>query len=239
MPHWQQILVLLKLGTLSQTLSVSSSRVQYLNQKEKQTRKRREEEEHKWSRSEAKITQHNIVFWLSFSLFLYPLLLLLLPCTPPTATEKPQLASSRKKRGAGKEKVQEMGILYDDVVIIRHSEKEGDPAVITVNCPDKTGLGCDLCRIILFFGLSIVRGGKDPKERKVSIFRACLRVFSAQYFVFHTFSLWKTKVCVCAFLILFLVVLWKKMGIFVLILGVFGLVFDVVKMFLRMGNGAT
>ncbi|KAG6756747.1 hypothetical protein POTOM_040190 [Populus tomentosa] len=51
-----------------------------------------------------------------------------------------------------------MGILYDDVVIIRHSEKEGDPAVITVNCPDKTGLGCDLCRIILFFGLSIVRG---------------------------------------------------------------------------------
>ncbi|KAL9366196.1 hypothetical protein Peur_037395 [Populus x canadensis] len=52
-----------------------------------------------------------------------------------------------------------MGILYDDdVVIIRQSEKEGDPTVITVNCPDKTGLGCDLCRIILFFGLSIVRG---------------------------------------------------------------------------------
>ncbi|KAK3043047.1 hypothetical protein RJ639_002615 [Escallonia herrerae] len=51
-----------------------------------------------------------------------------------------------------------MGILYDDVVIIRQTEKEGDPTVITVNCPDKTGLGCDLCRIILFFGLSIVRG---------------------------------------------------------------------------------
>ncbi|KAI4349098.1 hypothetical protein L6164_009736 [Bauhinia variegata] len=51
-----------------------------------------------------------------------------------------------------------MGILYDDVVIIRQPEKEGDPNVITVNCPDKTGLGCDLCRIILFFGLSIVRG---------------------------------------------------------------------------------
>ncbi|XP_062166363.1 ACT domain-containing protein ACR10 [Alnus glutinosa] len=51
-----------------------------------------------------------------------------------------------------------MGILYDDVVIIRPSEREGDPSVITVNCPDKTGLGCDLCRIILFFGLSIVRG---------------------------------------------------------------------------------
>lgn len=53
-----------------------------------------------------------------------------------------------------------MGILYDDVVIIRPSEKEGEPRVLTVNCPDKTGLGCDLCRIILFFGLSIVRVGK-------------------------------------------------------------------------------
>lgn len=52
-----------------------------------------------------------------------------------------------------------MGILHDDVVIIREAEKEGETTVITVNCPDKTGLGCDLCRIILFFGLSIVRGG--------------------------------------------------------------------------------
>ncbi|XP_058747145.1 ACT domain-containing protein ACR10-like [Vicia villosa] len=51
-----------------------------------------------------------------------------------------------------------MGILYDDVVIIKPPEKEGDPTMVTVNCPDKTGLGCDLCRIILFFGLNIVRG---------------------------------------------------------------------------------
>ncbi|CAD5320578.1 unnamed protein product [Arabidopsis thaliana] len=51
-----------------------------------------------------------------------------------------------------------MGILSDDVVIISQSEKEGDPSVITINCPDKTGLGCDLCRILLFFGLNIVRG---------------------------------------------------------------------------------
>lgn len=50
-----------------------------------------------------------------------------------------------------------MGILFDDLVIIRQSEKEEEPSVITVNCPDKTGLGCDLCRIILFFGLLIVR----------------------------------------------------------------------------------
>ncbi|KAI3957335.1 hypothetical protein MKW98_003056 [Papaver atlanticum] len=51
-----------------------------------------------------------------------------------------------------------MGIPYDDVVIIKKSEKLGDPTMITVNCPDKTGLGCDLCRIILFFGLNIVKG---------------------------------------------------------------------------------
>ncbi|CAM8949151.1 unnamed protein product [Rhodiola kirilowii] len=50
-----------------------------------------------------------------------------------------------------------MGFLYDDVVLLRPPEKEGDPSVITVNCPDKTGLGCDLCRILLFFGLSVVR----------------------------------------------------------------------------------
>ncbi|XP_044474021.1 ACT domain-containing protein ACR10-like [Mangifera indica] len=51
-----------------------------------------------------------------------------------------------------------MGILSDDLVIISQSDKEEDQTVITINCPDKRGLGCDLCRIILFFGLSIVRG---------------------------------------------------------------------------------
>lgn len=54
-----------------------------------------------------------------------------------------------------------MGVLYEDVVVIRHAEKPGDSTVITVNCPDKTGLGCDLCRVILLFGLSISRGGKQ------------------------------------------------------------------------------
>ncbi|KAL0336922.1 UNVERIFIED_CONTAM: ACT domain-containing protein ACR10 [Sesamum calycinum] len=52
-----------------------------------------------------------------------------------------------------------MGLLYDDAVIIRQSEKEDEPSVITVNCPDKTGLGCDLCHIILFFGLTVVGTG--------------------------------------------------------------------------------
>lgn len=51
-----------------------------------------------------------------------------------------------------------MGFLYDDVVVITEAENPGGQTVITVNCPDKTGLGCDLCRIILQFGLSIARG---------------------------------------------------------------------------------
>nr|XP_043612085.1 ACT domain-containing protein ACR10-like [Erigeron canadensis] len=51
-----------------------------------------------------------------------------------------------------------MGILHEDVVIIKQSEKKDEATVITINCPDKTGLGCDLCRIILFFSLTIVRG---------------------------------------------------------------------------------
>ncbi|KAF5733722.1 hypothetical protein HS088_TW16G00162 [Tripterygium wilfordii] len=51
-----------------------------------------------------------------------------------------------------------MGILYDDVVVVSQAEKPGDPTIITVNCPDKTGLGSDLCRIILLFRLSITRG---------------------------------------------------------------------------------
>lgn len=50
-----------------------------------------------------------------------------------------------------------MGILHEDMVVISQAEKAGDSTVITVNCPDKTGLGCDLCRVILLFGLSICR----------------------------------------------------------------------------------
>lgn len=51
-----------------------------------------------------------------------------------------------------------MGISWDDVVVIEHGKKPGEPSVITVNCPDKAGLGCDLCRIIVEFGLCITKG---------------------------------------------------------------------------------
>ncbi|KAF6137753.1 hypothetical protein GIB67_020511 [Kingdonia uniflora] len=51
-----------------------------------------------------------------------------------------------------------MGVPNDQVVVIQKGKKDGEPCVITVNCPDKTGLGCDLCRIILEFGLCITKG---------------------------------------------------------------------------------
>ncbi|KAK7402178.1 hypothetical protein VNO78_14232 [Psophocarpus tetragonolobus] len=46
----------------------------------------------------------------------------------------------------------------DDVVQIQEPKKAGDPLVITVNCPDKTGLACDICRIVLDLGLCITKG---------------------------------------------------------------------------------
>lgn len=52
-----------------------------------------------------------------------------------------------------------MGVPSDDVVVIEKGNGKGEPFVITINCPDKTGLGCDICRIILEFGLYITKGG--------------------------------------------------------------------------------
>ncbi|XP_045805329.1 ACT domain-containing protein ACR9-like [Trifolium pratense] len=46
----------------------------------------------------------------------------------------------------------------DDAVQIQLGNKPGEPFIITVNCPDKTGLACDICRFILHFGLSILKG---------------------------------------------------------------------------------
>ncbi|XP_021716193.1 ACT domain-containing protein ACR9-like [Chenopodium quinoa] len=51
-----------------------------------------------------------------------------------------------------------MGIPNDDTVSIERGKKSGDPWVITVNCPDKSGLGLDICRTILDFGLFISKG---------------------------------------------------------------------------------
>ncbi|KAK6144571.1 hypothetical protein DH2020_021391 [Rehmannia glutinosa] len=52
----------------------------------------------------------------------------------------------------------DMGVTNDDAVLIEKGKKAGEPYVITVNCPDKTGLACDICHTILEFGLYITRG---------------------------------------------------------------------------------
>lgn len=49
----------------------------------------------------------------------------------------------------------------EDAVVIEKGKKAGEPHVITVNCPDRTGLGCDICRIVLDFGLYIKKGGTN------------------------------------------------------------------------------
>ncbi|PWA58050.1 hypothetical protein CTI12_AA403510 [Artemisia annua] len=54
--------------------------------------------------------------------------------------------------------VPDIGVPSDDAVVIQKGKKQGEPFVITVNCPDKAGLGCDVCWIILDFGLYIVKG---------------------------------------------------------------------------------
>ncbi|KAK6926939.1 hypothetical protein RJ641_008658 [Dillenia turbinata] len=51
-----------------------------------------------------------------------------------------------------------MGMPNDDAVLIQKGKKPGEPYVITINCPDQTGLGCDICRTILDFGLYITKG---------------------------------------------------------------------------------
>eukprot|EP00271_Cylindrocystis_brebissonii_P006593 TRINITY_DN19366_c0_g1_i1.p1 TRINITY_DN19366_c0_g1~~TRINITY_DN19366_c0_g1_i1.p1 ORF type:complete len:436 (+),score=107.14 TRINITY_DN19366_c0_g1_i1:379-1686(+) len=51
-----------------------------------------------------------------------------------------------------------MAIPSDETVILRKGPNPGDPTEITINCPDKVGLGCDLTRTIFEFGLSVVRG---------------------------------------------------------------------------------
>lgn len=51
-----------------------------------------------------------------------------------------------------------MGLPSDEIVVFRLGQKKGDPSVITINCPDKLGLGCDLTRVLFEFGLTVVRG---------------------------------------------------------------------------------
>ncbi|KVI04937.1 hypothetical protein Ccrd_016735 [Cynara cardunculus var. scolymus] len=51
-----------------------------------------------------------------------------------------------------------MRMSSEDVVLVEESKNSGDPTVVAVNCPDKAGLGCDLLRVVLEFGLYVTRG---------------------------------------------------------------------------------
>ncbi|KAK9062977.1 hypothetical protein SSX86_016847 [Deinandra increscens subsp. villosa] len=51
-----------------------------------------------------------------------------------------------------------MRMSWEDVVLIEEGKTTSDPTVVTVNCPDKAGLGCDLLRVVLEFGLYVTRG---------------------------------------------------------------------------------
>jgi hypothetical protein len=65
----------------------------------------------------------------------------------------------------------------DDAVVMQLAAAAGEESVVTVNCPDEAGLGCDLCRTILEFGLRITRGGMlsppPPALTKSSFFWFC------------------------------------------------------------------
>ncbi|KAG4978733.1 hypothetical protein JHK86_038207 [Glycine max] len=67
----------------------------------------------------------------------------------------------------------------DDFVQIHQPNKPGDPFIITFNCPDKTGLACDICRIILDFGLCITKGGNLPALFSLLLYHsATFQIFS-------------------------------------------------------------
>lgn len=86
-----------------------------------------------------------------------------------------------------------MGIPSDDVVIIRPPETPGEPSLITISCPDKTGLGCDLCRVILLFGLNIVRGGEPWSSFRPSLPRRVLLFSPSKDLNLGVFSVSKSK----------------------------------------------
>ncbi|KAL3688508.1 hypothetical protein R1sor_014817 [Riccia sorocarpa] len=53
----------------------------------------------------------------------------------------------------------------DEFVGVRRGHGAAEPSEITVNCPDKIGLGCDFARIVLEFGLTVVRGDLSTDGR--------------------------------------------------------------------------
>lgn len=94
-----------------------------------------------------------------------------------------------------------MGVASEDAVVVHLGKRAGEPSVITVNCPDQTGLGCDLCRIILEFGLSITRAGKRFSWNRLVVSSICpfFPFFFCFFFLLHKiffFNFQKTSVLI-------------------------------------------
>ncbi|KAL0876638.1 hypothetical protein Bca101_026343 [Brassica carinata] len=53
-------------------------------------------------------------------------------------------------------------------------KKAGEPHVITVNCPNRTGLGCDICIVVLNFGFYIKKGDVTTDGMVTSQDPACI-----------------------------------------------------------------
>lgn len=49
----------------------------------------------------------------------------------------------------------------DEFVVVSVGAQPDDLTEITINCPDKVGLGCDIARIVFEFSMSLVRGGDN------------------------------------------------------------------------------
>lgn len=61
-------------------------------------------------------------------------------------------------RASREEVMRAMRAYGDEFVVVSVGAQPEDLTEITINCPDKIGLGCDIARIVFEFGLSITRG---------------------------------------------------------------------------------
>ncbi|KAL4556863.1 hypothetical protein LXL04_035028 [Taraxacum kok-saghyz] len=75
--------------------------------------------------------------------------------TCDAATSQPTDMNPPFDQESGRER---MRMSWEDVVLIEERKSSDEATVVTVNCPDKAGLGCDLVRNILEFGLYVTRG---------------------------------------------------------------------------------
>lgn len=139
-------------------------------------------EDHKYTLPSSNLTKRNSVFTRR-PCSLSPVIIFLSYHLSVTGFQN--LVESQTKRKpekntstGGYRSSERMGVTSDDAVLIEMGKKPGEPHIITVNCPDKAGLACDICNIILDFGLYITKGGKIkevffflvfPKKREIFI----------------------------------------------------------------------